>query len=72
MLWPWGERSGTLAHVLGEKPPFSSDQFPALKQWKKAMRENPVCDQTYHGPEIFWKVVQNKKQGIKHYDNIYS
>lgn len=71
MLWPWAERSGTLNHVLGEASLFSADQFPALRKWKKTMRENSACDQIYHTPEIFQKYIKEKLQGTIDYDNIY-
>ncbi|RZC34449.1 glutathione S-transferase omega-1-like [Asbolus verrucosus] len=60
MLWPWGERAGTVAIKLGQQLPFSADQFPVMRKWRKAMREEPVCSKIYHGPDKFWKVVQFK------------
>ena len=57
MLWPWGERAGTIAIVLGEKLPVGSDQFLKLRAWIKAMRKISVVDSIYHGPEKFYKTV---------------
>lgn len=57
MLWPWAERAGTIAIVLGERLPFKSDELINLRQWRKLMREHTVVDGIYNGPEKFYKSV---------------
>jgi len=44
MLWPWAERSGTIAPRLGVKEvPFRDDQIPTLRKWSKAMLLDPTA-----------------------------
>ncbi|KAI4470696.1 glutathione s-transferase n-terminal domain [Holotrichia oblita] len=57
MLWPWAERAGTIAIVLGERLPFKSDELTNLRQWRKVMREHTVVEGIYNGPEKFYKSV---------------
>lgn len=71
MLWPWGERAGTIALFLEEKLPIEDNQIPRLRAWRKAMRENPVVSGIYNGPEKFYKTVQFKTKGLTpDYDNV--
>ncbi|XP_044270862.1 pyrimidodiazepine synthase-like [Tribolium madens] len=71
MLWPWGERAGTIAIAHGAQLPFASDQFPRLRKWRKAMREDKVCSEIYNGPEKFWKCVEMKLKNLPpDYDSI--
>lgn len=60
MLWPWGERAGTIKIAWDKQLPLEQNQIPLLRKWRKAMRENPVCDEFYHEPEKHWKVVLMK------------
>lgn len=57
MLWPWAERAGTIAIVLGERLPIGPDEFVKIRHWRKLMREHHVVDGIYHGPEKFYKSV---------------
>ncbi|XP_063910124.1 pyrimidodiazepine synthase-like [Zophobas morio] len=71
MLWPWGERAGTVALAFGQQLPFEADQFPHLRKWRKTMKEVPAAEGIYHGPEKFWKIVQIKmKNSPPDYDNL--
>lgn len=71
MLWPWAERAGTVGLSLGEALPVTDDQFPKLRAWKKAMRNDQVVDAIYLGPEKFYTVVQFKTKGLPaEYDNV--
>nr|XP_971184.1 PREDICTED: pyrimidodiazepine synthase-like [Tribolium castaneum] len=71
MLWPWGERVGTIVIAHGQQLPFASDQFPLLRKWRKAMRGDPVCDGLYYGPEKYWKIIQIKfRKAPPEYDNV--
>ncbi|KAK5639948.1 hypothetical protein RI129_010759 [Pyrocoelia pectoralis] len=71
MLWPWGERAGTIALVLGEKLPVADLDFLLLRAWIKTMRKTPVVDSIYHGPEKFYKTVLIKLAAIPpDYDSI--
>ncbi|EEZ99479.1 pyrimidodiazepine synthase [Tribolium castaneum] len=71
MLWPWGERAGTIAIAHGAQLPFGSDQFPCLRKWRKAMREDKICSEIYNGPEKFWKCVEMKLKNLPpDYDSI--
>ncbi|KAB0792162.1 hypothetical protein PPYR_14121 [Photinus pyralis] len=71
MLWPWGERAGTVAIVLGEKLPVGADDFKLLRAWMKTMRKVPVVDSIHHGPEKYYKTVLIKTAAIPpDYDSI--
>lgn len=71
MLWPWAERSGTVAIVLKKALPMGEDQFKKLRAWKRAMRARPEVDGIYHGPEKFYKVVLFKTAGVEpDYDSV--
>ncbi|XP_017771680.1 PREDICTED: pyrimidodiazepine synthase-like [Nicrophorus vespilloides] len=71
MLWPWGERAKTIGIILGEKLPILDGDLPCLRSWKKAIRNHPVPDSMYNGPEKFYKVVLFKTAGHKpEYDKI--
>nr|AJE61312.1 glutathione S-transeferase [Dendroctonus armandi] len=70
-LWPWGERTGAIAIKLGAKLSLGEGQIPLLRKWRKAMREDPVAAELYHGPEIFWKVAQFKLKNVEpDYDSV--
>lgn len=71
MLWPWAELSAIIDVRLGAQLPFSDDQVPLLCQWKKDIRNHPVCAQIYHGPEKFLKVFEAKlKNQPLDYDSV--
>lgn len=71
MLWPWGERVGTIEIVYGAQLPCGSDQFPFLRKWRKAMRQDPICDELYYGPEKYWKIIEIKLRRVPpEYDNL--
>lgn len=71
MLWPWGERAGTIVISLGEKLPLADNQLPLLRKWRKLMRDDPVASSIYNGPEKFYKVVLFKTAGVTpDYDNV--
>ncbi|XP_044270858.1 pyrimidodiazepine synthase-like [Tribolium madens] len=71
MLWPWGERAGTVVIAHGRQLPFASDQFPRLREWRKAMRGDPVCEGLYYGPEKYWKIIQIKlRRAPPEYDTL--
>ncbi|GJQ68759.1 GstO2 [Trypoxylus dichotomus] len=57
MLWPWAERAGVLAIVLGERLPIETNELSKIRQWRKLMREHPVVDGIYNEPEKFYKSV---------------
>lgn len=64
MLWPWAERAGALVIVLGERLPIENDEFVKIRQWRKIMRDQPVVDGIYNGPEKFYKSVLIKLGSI--------
>lgn len=71
MLWPWAERAGTIAIKLGAKLPFKDGQLPLIRKWRKDLRDQPVCDQIYNGPEKFYKVVEFKLKNLPpDYDSV--
>lgn len=71
MLWPWGERAGTVALRLGQKLPLADDQFPRLRAWRNAMKDDPIASAIYNGPEKFYKVVQFKTKNLPpDYDSV--
>lgn len=71
MLWPWAERAGAVGLALGEALPISDEQFVNLRTWKKAMRNDPVVDAIYNGPEKFYTTVLFKTKGLPaDYDNV--
>ncbi|XP_060520275.1 pyrimidodiazepine synthase-like [Cylas formicarius] len=74
MVWPWAERAGSFVIKFGQKPALSDDQIPLLRKWRKAMREDPVSSELYHGPERFWKVVLFKLNNVENpdYDKVAS
>ncbi|CAH1180452.1 unnamed protein product [Phaedon cochleariae] len=65
MLWPWAERSGCIGIRLGYKLPFKDEDIPLIRQWKKDMGQQPVCQELLVNGERFWKIASCKLTGIE-------
>nr|UUV68067.1 glutathione S-transferase [Dendroctonus rhizophagus] len=72
-LWPWGERAGAMAIKLAAKLSLEDEQIPLLRKWRKSMLNDSVAAQLYHGPEIFWRVVQIKLKNVEpNFDSVFT
>nr|UUB32727.1 glutathione S-transferase GSTo2 [Dendroctonus valens] len=72
-LWPWGERAGAMAIKLAAKLYLEDEQIPLLRKWRKTMIHDSVAAQLFHGPEIFWRVVQITLKNIEpNYDSVFT
>ncbi|CAG9824906.1 unnamed protein product [Phaedon cochleariae] len=65
MLWPWAERSGCIGIRLGYKLPFRNEDLLLLRQWKKDMSQQPVCQELFISGDIFAKMISYKINGTE-------
>nr|QVK45138.1 GSTo3 [Pagiophloeus tsushimanus] len=73
MLWPWAERSATIAYSVGvEKLPLKDDQIPTLRKWAKTMLKVPTVKELYTPSDIFIKAAQARKSNTFNYATFFN